>query len=54
MGNTSREIFMEDIMVMPLDSSLLTWSEEEREFLKETISPDENVVKERIMRIQRE
>ncbi|KZP26751.1 hypothetical protein FIBSPDRAFT_819000 [Athelia psychrophila] len=54
MGNTSREIFMEDIMVMPLDSSLLTWSEEEREFLKETISPDENVVKERIMRIQRD
>lgn len=53
MGSTLRESSV-DLMAMPLDPSLLNWSEVEREFLKEVISPDEDVVKERLTRIQKE
>lgn len=53
-GNILREVRPADSKVLPLDSSLLDLSDEETEFLKGAISPDEIIMKERIMRTQKE
>ncbi|KZP08680.1 hypothetical protein FIBSPDRAFT_802773 [Athelia psychrophila] len=51
-GNILREVRPADSKIVPLDSSLLDLSDEEGEFLKWAISPDESVVKEMILRTQ--
>lgn len=53
-GSILREVRPVDSKILPLDSSLLNLSDEERGFLKWAVSPDESVVKERIMRTQKE
>ena len=41
-------------LIPPLDPTLLTLSDEEKAFLLETISPDENVIRERVLKLQKE
>ena len=38
----------------PLEPTLLTLSDEEKEFLLETISPDEEVIRERVLELQKQ
>lgn len=42
------------VMILPLDPSLLQMSDEEKVFLRAVISPDDAVIHQRIMQIQKE
>ena len=41
-------------LIPPLDPTLLTLSDEEKAFLLEAISPDETVIRERVLKLQKE
>lgn len=54
MSEITREIKLDPAVIPPLDESLLTLSDAEKEFLHSTITEDDGELKRRILEVQKE
>ena len=54
MAQINREIAIPADIIPPLDESLLTLSDEEREFLHQSVTTDDEELRRRILEVQKE
>lgn len=54
MAEITREIVLDPSIIPPLDESLLTLNDEEKEFLRKSVTEDDDELKKRILEVQKE